>query len=174
MTGIITGWEVGKNKNSSKNVVLLQVRISDEKDIQTIELMTPAGDDSIPPLGAKVAILTVSNSYKIAIAQSDNIESTMDIGEKKIYSQENGIIKAYANWLKSGIIEINGNADFAVAFNDLKSGFDTLKSDLNTFIGIFNAHVHVETGASTLPTATPGTVTAASIDASKIDTVKVP
>ena len=73
MTGIVTGFEIGKNRNGTKNVVLLQVRLRDKNDIQTVELMTPPGDDSIPPNGAKVAIFQVSPSYKIAIANSDNI-----------------------------------------------------------------------------------------------------
>ena len=72
----------------------------------------------------------------------------------------------------SGNVEINGSADFAVAFNDLKTGFDQLRSDFNTFA---STHVHpgvTSGGASTgAAVTTPST---ASIDASKVSTVKLP
>ena len=63
------------------------------------------------------------------------------------------------------------------AFNDLKSGFDTLKGDVNTFITtIYNLHTHVSAGPG-VPTAVPvptGSSSAASVDAAKVDTVKLP
>ena len=164
MTGIVTGFEIGKNRNGTKNVVLLQVRLRDRKDIQTVELMTPTGDDSIPPLNSRVAILAVSKSYKIAIAQHDNIDPSMDEGEKKIYSQSGDTIQAFINLLNTGIIEINGNSDFAVAFNDLKTGFDQLRSD-------HNSHIHTETGGVT---TVPTVLSTASVDNSKVDEVKLP
>jgi hypothetical protein len=74
-------------------------------------------------------------------------------------------------------VEINGDTDFAVAYTDLKSAFDTMKTDLNAFITIFNAHVHpgVTAGpASTGVTVTPGTATTADMAGAKLDTVKVP
>ena len=72
-------------------------------------------------------------------------------------------------------LAINGTADFAVAFNDLKTGFDQLKSDLNTFIGTYNTHTHptAATGPPSLPSA-EGTSSGASIDGSKVDSVKFP
>ena len=163
MTGIVTGFAVGKNRNGTKNVVLLQVRISDAKDIQTIELMTPAGDDSIPPNGARVSILQVSNSYKIAIAQNDNIDPIMDVGEKMIYSQLNNSITAFIKLFTDGIIHLNGDNDYAVRFNDLKSGFDLLVTN-------FNSHVHTETGGTT---STPTIPSTADIDAAKVNEVKI-
>ena len=166
MTGTVTGFAIGKNRNGSKNVILLQVELSDKKDIQTIELMTPPGDDSIPVNGTKVAILNHPENYKIAIAQRDKIESTMEAGEKKVYSQAGDIIKAFINWLNTGIIELNGNNDFAVRFNALKTGFDTLVSDHNTFL----THVHGGSGTPPVPPSTPST---ASIDASKVNEVKI-
>ena len=166
MTGIVTGFTIGKNRNGTKDVVLLQVRLRDSKDIQTIELMTPPGDDSIPPNGAKVAILQVSKSYKIAINQNDDITPTVDQGEKMIYSQDGGAIQAFVKWLKTGIIEIMGNNDFLARFNDLKSGFDNLVSD-------FNAHTHPGVTVGGGSTSTPTTPSTASIDAAKVDEVKV-
>ncbi len=163
MTGIVTGFSIGKNRNSSENVVLLQVRLSGIKDIQTIEYMNSPGDDSIPPNGVKVIILQVTSSYKVAIANRDKITPIMGAGEKMIYSQAGDVIKAFIKWLDTGIIELNGNADFAVRFNALKTGFDNLKSDHNT-------HVHTETGGTT---STPTVPSTADIDSSKVAEVKI-
>ena len=79
--------------------------------------------------------------------------------------------------LADGTLEINGNSDFAVAFNDLKAGFDQLKADYNTFLTtIYNLHTHVSVtslGTPTVPVPT-GSNSSASIDASKVDEVKLP
>jgi len=161
MTGIVTGFEIGKNRNGSKDVVLLQVRLRDAKDIQTIELMNPAGDDSIPVNGSKVAILQVSSSYKIAIAQNDNITPIVGAGEKMIYSQAGDVIKAFTKWLDTGIIEINGNNDFAVRFNALQSA-------INTFIGLLNTALSTKLDGG----GAAGTLTL-DISSAKVDEVKI-
>lgn len=177
MTGIVTGFEIGKNRNGTGDVVLLQVRISDQKDIQTVELMTPPGDDSIPPIDSRVVILQVSSSWKIAIANQDGISPQSGAGEKRLYSQSGGSEAAYVYLRDDGKIEINGNADFAVAFNDLKSGFDQLKSNFNTFVTtIFNLHTHISSAPAS-PTGPPvptGSSSSASIDASKVEEVLLP
>ena len=67
--------------------------------------------------------------------------------------------------------------DWAVQFTTLKSAFDTLKTDLNNLITIFNAHVHpgVTAGAaSTAVSVTPGTPSAADMANSKVDDVRLP
>jgi len=51
-------------------------------------------------------------------------------------------------------IELNGNTDYAIKYNNMKTAFDTLRTDLNNFITVFNAHAHGNSGAS--PPATPG------------------
>ena len=77
-----------------------------------------------------------------------------------------------------GIVEINGNADFAVAFNDLKTAFDQLKNDFNNFVTIkYNLHVHpgvLSGGASTAVTPATGTATAADMSNAKVAEVKLP
>lgn len=131
-TGIVTGWELGQNKNGTKIVVLLQVRITDKQDIQTVEYMNPAGEDSIPPVNSRVLILKVGHAWKIAIAASDSIDADMDEGEKKLYSQASGVITAFIKLLNTGIIELNGNADFAVRYNALNTALQAFITDLNT------------------------------------------
>ncbi|KPK96003.1 hypothetical protein AMJ80_02360 [bacterium SM23_31] len=162
-TGIITGHEIGKNKTGTKDVVLLQVRITDKDDIQTVELMSNSGYNAIPPVGARVLIVQVTPSWKIGITESDNIPPSVDEGEVEIYSQENDTIKAFILLLKSGIIELNGNNDFAVRFTALETGLQAFITDLNTKL----AAAFTGVGGSW-----PGT--SLDISGAKVDEVKLP
>ena len=172
ITGIVTGYEIGPNQNGTKDVVLLQVRITDKDDIQKVELMTNPGNESIPSLGARVTILQAGPSWKIAIAASDNITPDVEAGEKKIYSQENDSIKAFILLLKSGIIHINGDNDFAVRFTALETGFNQLKSDFNG--SLIHIHSGVTTGGGVSGPPTPPTVpSAADISGAKVNEVKI-
>ncbi len=166
MIGIVTGFEFGPNRDGTKDVLKLQVQIADPDDIQTVEYMSSAGDDTIPPVGSIVTILSAGPAWKIAIASQDNITPSMSEGERKIYSSSGGAIKAFINWLSSGILELNGNSDFAVRFNALETGFNALRSDHNTFL----VHVHGASGTPPVPPAVPST---ASISAAKVDEVKI-
>jgi phage gp45-like len=184
--GKVKGAEIRKNKDGSSNVLLLQVEISDPKDIQTVELLTQAGEDTNPPDGSLVAILPVGEAWKVAIACKDGIVPTMGRGEKKIYSSAGGVIKAFIELLSTGInkiwgetkvqidapaIEINGSTDFAVAYNDMKAAFDQFKTEVNLVITHYNIHSH---NATVPPNSTPQSLVTADMAGAKVDTVKLP
>lgn len=100
-------------------------------------------------------------------------------GEVLIYSRDSdGNLKAKVYCDKDGNVTINDDSDNAVRFSELKSGFDELKSDFNSFVSsTYNPHVHtgVTPGpGSTGTTPSIGTSSVASIDNSKIDEIKVP
>lgn len=76
----------------------------------------------------------------------------------------------------SGItqIELNGKTDWAIKFTAMQTAFNLLKTELNAFITIFNAHTHagVTTGAGVSgTTATPGTSATADMSSAKNLTV---
>jgi len=123
-TGIVTGREFKKNRDSGNDRLLLQVQITDADDVHTVEYMSPPGEDSNPPDGSKVLIIDVGRAYKVAIAADDNISPSMAGGEKKLYSTSEGAIAAFINFLQSGSVEINGKNDFAVRYNELETGFN--------------------------------------------------
>jgi phage baseplate assembly protein V len=143
-----------------------------------IERVQNYGMTSVPPNGgeAVVVYLNGNRDHGVAVAVDSAVDRPKDLrdGEVELYSKHGH----YLFFKNDGVAHLMGDADFAVAFNDLKAGFDQLKNDLNTFITTtFNAHVHpgVMAGpASTGPTPTPGIATAASIDAAKVDEVKLP
>ena len=176
-TGIVTGREFKKNRDGGNVRLLLQVQITDADDLQTVEYMAAPGEDSNPPDGATVLIIDAGRAYKIAIAADDNIEPSMLEGEKKLSSISAGAIAAFINFLQSGIVEINGNNDFAVRFNELQSAFDEFKDDFNQLVTDYTGHKHagVQSGGSlTAIPDTPGTESSADISAAKVEEVKLP
>jgi phage gp45-like len=162
MTGIVRGFEVTKNRDGTKNILMLKVEISGPDDVQSVEYMSHAGDDHIPPIDSIVIVLQAGKAWKIAIASNEgnNFDSSLNEGERKLYAPGG----AYIKLLDDGKIELNGNTDFAVAFNDLKAGFDQFRVD-------YNAHFHTETGTVT---TVPTVFSIASIDSAKVAGVKLP
>ena len=154
---------------------IIESRIQER--IQSL-LYAPSGDDSPPLIEDRVLLIKIDGSGKNIVAGVLSKSQGAEPGEKKLYSRDsNGDAQAIIYLKSDGTIEINGNADFAVAFNDLKTGFDQLKTDLNTFISVFNAHVHsgVTTGGGLSAISTTlGSTSTASIDNSKVSEVKLP
>lgn len=163
--GIVTGSETRKNRDSDTDRLLLQVRLSDIDDIQTVEFMSNAGDDTHPPLDSKVLVLSAGEAWKIAVASDDDVVPSMAVGEKKLYSTSGGSIQAYINLLSDGTIEINGNADFAVRFTALETAFNQLKSD-------YNSHTHVSVTSVGTPTV-PVPQSTADMSGAKVNEVKL-
>ena len=89
---------------------------------------------------------------------------------------------AFCALVDDGNLELNGDADFAVAYNDLKTAFDQLSTDFDTLVSTYNAHIHVTTATIGLgpavgviaPTTSTGSPTTADMAPSKVSTVKLP
>ena len=189
--GRIVGREIKKNRDGTKTSLLLQVEISSPDDIQTVELISQDGEDTNPVDNSRVIIIPIGQAYKIAVAVDDGIEPdpTQVPGEKKIYSSDGGVIKAFIQWLKTGamiisgtllqilgsskiemtapVIEINGNADFAVSFNDLQTAFVAFQAE-------FDAHIHSGVLAGPVFSGVPTVPSAVDITPAKVTTVKFP
>jgi phage gp45-like len=165
--GTVTGREVTTNRDGTAERLMLQVRISSRDDIQTVEYVSLPGQDENPVDGSRVYIIEVGASYKIAIGADDGVTPAMDTGEKRLYSQDNaGTIQAFIKLLKSGIIEVNGNADFAVRFSKLED----MVNDLNAK---YDVHVHPDplSGNTGPPTNAP---LGLDVSAAKVEEVKLP
>ena len=144
--------------------------------------MNPADD-------CRVMVIEAARGYKITCGITDDLEPETDPGEKEIYSTDNPVtekkakiklasngdilIDAYGgatlNIKADGNIEINGNADYAVAFDDLKAEFNKLKDD-------YNSHTHNYNPGPGAPAATTVTsaVNTSNIDLAKVDDVRLP
>jgi phage gp45-like len=167
-TGVVKNFEIKKNKDGSQPVRLLQCVISDPEDVQTVEWISQAGEDSGPPKNSAVIIVSVG-STKFAIAVDDGIQpGNLPEGEKHLYSSLNGIKKAGLIFKTDGVLEINGNQDFAIRFSDLQTVFDTLAQALNTeFENIRDAITFL--GGSYQPSEIE-----INIGTAKVSTVKLP
>jgi hypothetical protein len=158
-TGTIRGREVTKNRDGSNDRLMLQVEMSSPDDIQTVEYVSLPGQDENPINGSKVYVIEVGSSYKIGIGVDDGITPDMDTGEKRLYSLDDaGAIQAFIKLLKSGIIHINGSADFAIRFNALDTALQAMLTALNADIVVAGG-----AGSTTLD-----------ISGAKVDEVKLP
>lgn len=145
---------------------------------ESAQVYGQAGFISRPASGVRGIRIRIGSLDIIIGAFNYKVPLPDNPGDSKFYSTDSdGNEEATIKALADGTIEINGNADFAVAFNDLKAGFDALKADLNTFLTtIYNLHTHVSVtslGTPTVPIPT-GSSSSASIDASKVDEVLLP
>jgi len=97
--------------------------------------------------------------------QTDVIES---------FDPVNFVIKCNSGFIKltpSGNVLLNGDSDNAVSFADMKTAFDNLKTELNTFIGKYNVAVY---SSPTATTSAPATLAVADMSGAKVDNVKLP
>ena len=81
--GDVTGQEIKKNWGDGSPVRrLIQTQISDDADVQTVELMLSPGEDSAPQNGQRMLIITISEAWKIGISLDDGITPRAAAGEK--------------------------------------------------------------------------------------------
>jgi len=147
--GIVRGREVVFNRDGSDERLMLQVEITNKDDMQTVEYIALPGTDGNPIDGSKVFIFEVGPGYKIAIGCDDGVVSKTEPGEQSLYAiDDNADVQCFIDLLKngridiigiaaaislldSGIIEINGNADFAVRFAALETALQSLITQIN-------------------------------------------
>ena len=162
---------------------LIKVLRKGLSDIQTPMQAAPYGVDSNPVKDMIAVYGPTQQKGQNVIIGYLNKSSLAAIGENRNFStDENGNVVFYT-WLKNdGTMEIGGDTDFMVRYSELKSAFDELKSDLNSFISVFNTHIHPAVGVDTVtgapvtvtltPSASPGTPSAADISGAKIAEIK--
>lgn len=186
--GTVRGYEVTENKDSDTPTRMLQVELTNAEDLQSIEMMEPPGEDSNPQPGTRVLVLDLGPAYRVTVATDDGVTPDAGVGEKKLYSYDSsGNVLAYVYFRSDGVLEVNGNSDYAVSYTKMKEAFDELKSDFNDLVTqfnsnvtVFNTHVHpgvTAGGASTSTTVTPesnGSASTASMAAAREVKVLLP
>lgn len=166
-----------KNLDGSKTVSMTK---GSGLNNHTVQNMFMPGIEINPADGEKLVITPIagSSSYMVSIAGvNENIAPDCDKGERKIYSvtPDGQTIKAFARFKNNGVIELNGNDNFAVLFNELKIEFNELKGKYNSLVSLYNSHVHITTatvGASAVPGVLSPTVSAGTTSAANIDLAK--
>lgn len=146
-------------------------------DIRTPIEASSFGIDS-NPTAKKVAIYAESGVIgKYYIIGYLNTNRLADVGETRIFATDkDGVLKGYT-WLKNnGTLELMGNTNWAVKFNELKTAFDELQSKFNTHVSTYNTHTHpyinVLVPANTSASAAVSTPSIADIDNAKNTKIK--
>lgn len=165
-TGIVKGRENKPNRDGSRDVLLLQVELTDKNDVQTVELMQGAGDQYNPENGSKVLVISNGASYKIAIAVDDMTALSIEIGERAIRAILGGEVKSSILCKVDGNLVLNDGLDFAVQFTALKTIIDGL-------ITALNSHNHTSAGSGS-PSSPPIVPFSIDMNPAKIDKVRLP
>jgi len=157
-------------------IQLVKIQLMENEIQDGVERIQNYGLTSNPPAGSECVPVFVGGSRDHGVAVA------VDCGAFRVTGLASGDVCVYSKFGQKIPLKANGDTvfndgtDYAVAFNDLKSAFDTLVSN-------FNSHVHIVTvvGATPLPPAVAVTATAAvpvastaSMDGAKVATVRLP
>jgi phage gp45-like len=118
--GIVTGSEVIKNLDGDKKSRVLQVQITSEEDVQSVELYRMPGEDYNPSNGTRVLVIEIGTS-KAAVAASD-VEALDDLaeGEREYYSDDGEKRLATIRLNGQSEIVLNAGEDYAVRYSKLE------------------------------------------------------
>jgi hypothetical protein len=125
----------------------------------TVQNMVSPGIEFCPADGEKLIIVPINNSksYMVAIAgTNENIAPVCNKGERRIFSvsEDGQTLKSFAKFKNDGVLELNGNDNFAVLFNELKTEFNELKGKYNSVVNVLKTWVVAPTdGGLALQTA---------------------
>jgi hypothetical protein len=135
-TGTVTGRQIRKNRDGTDKRLMLQVQFTNKADIRTVEYVPLPGQDENPINGTRVFVITVAEAYHIAIGANDKVKPDTETGEKRIYStNDDGVLQAFIKLLKTGVIHINGDNDFAVRFDALDAALQIYVAQVNVALG---------------------------------------
>jgi hypothetical protein len=167
-----------KQTDISQDFRQFQVNAIGENDVGKYYMLSVFGEDSNIPENTKALMAGSKNKDVNFIVGVLNKLKTDDLnpGDKIIFSssEDGSEIKSYIKLLNDGTMHFNGEADNIAGFAKLKEGFDKLKTDFNNLVTKYNAHMHPTASNGPPSTSTqPGTSSAASIDDSKKDNLKI-
>lgn len=154
-----------------------------KSDVQTALDVSSYGIDSHPIKDMIAVYSDTSEKGKTVIIGYINKNKLAEIGELRLFSTNSTGTEQFYTWLKNdGTMEIGGDGDNMVRYSELEIAFNQLKSDFNSLVTAYNTHVHPIVNA--VPLATPpgivtssvtvttGVPSAANIAPAKIDEIK--
>jgi len=157
-------------KNAVRFVKFLRMGKS---DVQECRQASPFGIDSAPTKDMAAIYAKTGEVGKPVIIGYINKNQISEAGETRLFStDENGTVKIALHLKNDGTAEIGGNSKNMVRFQELETGFNTLKTDFNNLVIAYNLHIHPSSSGTTSPTVTQGTSSTADISGSKINEIK--
>jgi hypothetical protein len=177
-----------KGTDTSKSYRQYVINCLGENDRRKYYLVTDFGTDFNVPENVKALTGDSKNKDDKFVFGFLNTLKTDDLnpGEKIVFStsEDGSEIKTFIKLLNTGVMDINGDADFLAGFTKLKEGFDQLVSDVNDAIGVLNSIVDAFAAWTPVPndggaalksqvaSITDANETTASIDDSKKENLK--
>lgn len=169
---------VGKYRGGSKDSLIVTSKALGN-DYQSKNAFAP-GLEINPAAGERIIIEKIggSDSYNVSIGGiSENVAPDTDPGERRIFSVNNaGELSTYLKLTNTGLIELAGNGNFAVLFNEMLTEFNKLNAKYDDLVQKYNLHTHpyVDTpvGAS-VTSVTTSTGSASDADMSNAKSEKV-
>jgi hypothetical protein len=140
-----------------------------ENSFKNPRQVLPPGIDSVPienDQGVMIILGSMGKGAHLGVYPDPQAA----VGEIRIYSRDkNGNLKGQL-WIKNdGVIEINGNSDFAVAYTDLNAGIQQMGTDINAELAKIATAINAIVPGSYTPS-----LIVPNIAASKVSEVKLP
>jgi hypothetical protein len=145
MIGMVKNLEIKKNKDGKQDVLMLQLQVTEQRDIQSVQL-EQSNYEMVPEIGDLIVIYKVNDSFKLGSIYQNGVlpDPSLKQGESRIYAKQGSSVKSFIRCRVNGEIELNGDSDWAVKFSALESLINELNSK-------FSNHIH--------PNGTPNTGT---------------
>jgi hypothetical protein len=106
--GTVTGRETVVE--GGVTATLLHVQFTDFPDVQSVQLIGQAGEESNPPDGSLVVALALGEGTKVAVATNDGVAPELAPGAKRIYSVADGAVAAQILLEPDGTVRVGNMA----------------------------------------------------------------
>lgn len=113
--------------NSAKRVLKVE-----QFGVKTASESMPFGMDSSPIKNMTAIYSNTSNDAESVVIGYINTNQIAQQGETRLFSLDsNGSLKSYVHLKNDGTIEMNGDSDFLIKFNELQTILNTLATNIN-------------------------------------------
>lgn len=157
---------------------IVQVNGQGPYDPRTAYDVSPFGVDGVPPANWKAVYSKTAVAGSEVLVGYINQNATSVEGELKLYSMD-GATEAITLILRTdGTMELGGSTKHLTRFEELETGFNSLKQTVTDLTTAFNTHVHATAalGPPVAPTTVPPLIPAipptATITGAKINELK--
>lgn len=145
-----------KDLPGSKGIRIIKALLMGKNDIRDVIQTAPFGVDSNPTTDKRGPYCTTTTNGAYCTIGFINTNCKAEPGETRLFStDENGQFKTEIRLRNTGIIEIGGDQNNAVKYNELKSDLDALKATVNANATTFNGHTHILALSAGTGTAAP-------------------
>lgn len=146
-----------------------------KNDVQTSFETAPFGIDGAPIKDLIAVYAETSEKGKTVMVGYINKNQLARPGELRLFALDSDGTEKFYVWLKKdGFIEVGGDANYAVKFNELKEEFNKLQDSFNNLLTEYQAHIHTggTLSGSTGPTTSVQTPNTSNIELAKNDKIK--